>query len=352
MKIALIHIRFIYKGGLETRLFNYIDYFHARGHEVHVYTSRVDPEIAAVTPALLHLVDVSSIPKPLRNYFFNRRLGRMIARDRYDFILSLERTSHQRHVIAPSTHRGYLEARGSRVPDPIDLVQIHMDRIAFERSEVIYACSSMVRDEIVRFHGIDPAKITVLPPPTDPGRFDRRVSRQEARRRLGLDPDAVFILFVSTSHRRKGLPLLRSAMRLIAHRRPEVRLLVAGTDAEDEGPIRFLGFVRDMAVLYRAADLTVHPAIYEPYGQIVSESLFCGTPVVVSDRTGAKDFVGADEGLVVSGRDPAVWADAMLRALASDARIPEDFATRHGLTLDQHMDAMHAASGLPQPRTG
>ncbi|MCD8529117.1 MAG: hypothetical protein LRY27_03980 [Chitinophagales bacterium] len=115
MKVALIHIRYIYKGGLESRLFNYIDYFLKRGDEVHLFTSKISPDIIPPPNLHIHLINLKHIFKPIRNFFFDKKLKKALNRKEFDFILSLERTSRQFHVIAPSTHKGYLVAKQKNI---------------------------------------------------------------------------------------------------------------------------------------------------------------------------------------------------------------------------------------------
>lgn len=51
--------------------------------------------------------------------------------------------------------------------------------------------------------------------------------------------------------------------------------------------------------LYSGASVTVHPAKFEAFGNVVLESLACGTPVVTSDRCGAAEVV-TDECAVIT----------------------------------------------------
>jgi glycosyltransferase involved in cell wall biosynthesis len=80
---------------------------------------------------------------------------------------------------------------------------------------------------------------------------------------------------------------------------------------------------------------------------VVSESLMCGTPVVVSEMVGAKAVVGPNEGLVVPDLSPETWI-AAIRSLASRKfYIGEDFAERHGITLEAHMREILAVRSRP-----
>lgn len=47
----------------------------------------------------------------------------------------------------------------------------------------------------------------------------------------------------------------------------------------------------ELAKLYAAADVTVVPSLYETFGQTLSESLSCGTPVVSFDNSGQTDII-------------------------------------------------------------
>jgi glycosyltransferase involved in cell wall biosynthesis len=101
-----------------------------------------------------------------------------------------------------------------------------------------------------------------------------------------------------------------------------------------------------MKRLYWAADLLVHPATYEPFGQVVPEALACGCPVLVSDKTGAKEILTPQLGMVVPELNPELWAKAIEKALAIPFHIPDDLLVQKNLTLDQHMERMLSVCGL------
>lgn len=339
MKVALIHIRYIYKGGLETRLFNYIDYFLKRGDEVHLYTSKVAQDIVPPKGLHLHILNVKIIPKPFRNFFFDKKLKSTLAKVKYDFVLSLERTTRQDHVIAPSTHRGYLRAKRKFFTGPSDWVQIYLDNKAFHHAKVVYACSQMVKDEIIRFHGLSEDKVKVLHPPTDIARFNTVKSKAAVRKELGFQEDVLYFLFVSTSHKRKGLPLLEKVFEKLDPKK--YQLLIAGSNITSKiENVNSLGFVKDLPDYYRAADFTLHPAIYEPFGQIIVESLASGTPVIISDKVGAKELVNPDRGLVLDHLDPTLWREA-IATNARESFFTEDASFHLGdLSLQSHMKKM------------
>jgi glycogen synthase len=57
--------------------------------------------------------------------------------------------------------------------------------------------------------------------------------------------------------------------------------------------------------LYRIADLTVVPSIYEPFGLVALEAMASGCPCLVADTGGLREVVpNGDVGLRFRSRDP------------------------------------------------
>ncbi|QLH81259.1 glycosyltransferase family 4 protein [Halosimplex pelagicum] len=147
---------------------------------------------------------------------------------------------------------------------------------------------------------------------------------------LGKSDDDYF-LFVGGTQSRKGYELIERVATAT-----DARFKVAGaghpSERTDSRAVEFLGHVEqtELPALYRNAKALVHPAFYEPFGNVVLESLACGTPVIVSDP----DHCGAAEVLsdkvaveidpdstrelraAVESFDPAAFDPAACHALA------------------------------------
>jgi glycosyltransferase involved in cell wall biosynthesis len=126
--------------------------------------------------------------------------------------------------------------------------------------------------------------------------------------------DKPYVLFISRLHYKKGLDYLAEAFRLVAGRRPEARLVVAGPDdgarADFErrvsGP-ELAGRVLLVGPLYGAAKWAALagaacfclPSRQEGFSVAVLEAMACRTPAVVSEACHFPEVAEAGAGAVV-----------------------------------------------------
>jgi glycosyltransferase involved in cell wall biosynthesis len=158
--------------------------------------------------------------------------------------------------------------------------------------------------------------------------FDRgRVTREEARARLGLEGDVV--LFFGYVRRYKGLDTLLEAWPRVRARRPAT-LVVAGEFYEDPEPYRRLAraaggepgvrlldrYLPDAEVeaVFKAADVVVLPYRSATQSGVTHVAFALGVPVIITDVGGLSETVKEGEtGLVVPPEDPEALAEAIVR---------------------------------------
>ena len=110
---------------------------------------------------------------------------------------------------------------------------------------------------------------------------------------------------------------------------PEVALVLVGDgpwmarlrEQAGEG-VHFLGYRRGLALAeaYAAGDVFAFPSDTETFGNVVTEALASGLPVVAPAKGGVVDSVIPDQtGILVPPRDPDTFADALIRLLADDS---------------------------------
>jgi len=220
-------------------------------------------------------------------------------------------------------------------------------RIAYEGeimrfADRLIAATTLERDQMQALYGADPAKISVVPPGVDLGKF-RPLPCVEARARIGLPPDHHMVLFVGRIQPIKGIDTLIRAMALVLERKPALRdhlclILIGGADdatpdsemarlkALREGLgigdlVTFLGS-RDQDTLvdyYTAASMVVVPSFYESFGMVALEAMACGTPVIASDVGGLSlNIADGFNGYLVASGDVNELAYKIMLLLTQD----------------------------------
>ena len=142
----------------------------------------------------------------------------------------------------------------------------------------------------------------------------------------GADEDTLVVACVGRLAREKNLEVLIDAFRAIGRRLPQARLVLVGT-----GPLQeelhaacpgalFAGQRRgeDLAAHYASADLFLFPSLTETFGNVTTEALASGLPVVAFDYAAAAQLiVDGEQGVRVPFGDSRAFVDAAL-ALAFD----------------------------------
>lgn len=129
----------------------------------------------------------------------------------------------------------------------------------------------------------------------------------EMRRNLKIEDGKKVLVFGATKIDAplKGLDLLKQALLELCQEekwKKELALIIfggvnqkieevlSGIDCE----VFYLGSIADpeeLAVFYSIADITVVPSRYETFGQVIIESMACGTPVVCFGNSGQRDII-------------------------------------------------------------
>jgi glycosyltransferase involved in cell wall biosynthesis len=170
--------------------------------------------------------------------------------------------------------------------------------------------------------------VTVIPNGLDTDDFAPR-DKAFARDTLGLPRDARIVLFAAESLtvKRKGFGLLLEALKGLQDEPDLLLLSVGSTKAPIESPVRQvnLGRInvdRYLSLAYGAADVFVIPSVQESFGQTVSESLACGTPVIGFATGGMLDMVRPGQtGQLVPVGDTAALRDAIRSMLRDPATL-------------------------------
>ena len=324
MDILITHTTLTRGGGAETYLFNLVRGFCAAGNHVHLVLARRDLALALPANCVVEMVRSGWVPQKLRPWFLDRQFRKRIAVRPGWVSVSLARNSGHDVAINGGTHLGYLRAM-QRKTSWGDRVQLAVERRSYATARRIVAHSELVADELRADYGVADSKIAVIYPAVDRERFrpELHEQRNEFRARWKLPAEKKLILFPSTGHEHKGLPLLEEAMRRLPAGR--YALVVAGRTAPKQAEgleVISLGFVDAMEQVYAACDLTVMPSHYEPFGLVYVESALCGTPVIFGGKAGAGEVLPPEWGACLHNRSPEALAKLIVERFETSASFP------------------------------
>ncbi|MCB2115506.1 MAG: glycosyltransferase family 4 protein [Rhodobacteraceae bacterium] len=168
-----------------------------------------------------------------------------------------------------------------------------------------------------------------------------------ARARHGIGAGDKILTYVGGFNRHKNVLRLIEAMPAILAAVPEARLAIVGRttgdrfwdnidelkagasrDARASDRITFTGEISDadMAELLAASEALVFPSLYEGFGLPAVEAMYCGTPVLASDRSSLPEVVG-DAGLLFDPTLSEALAAAAIRLL-TEPGLRADLAER------------------------
>jgi len=209
-----------------------------------------------------------------------------------------------------------------------------VERWIVNRSQRVIACSHYMREQIVDIFGVAEKRISVIPNGIDPDDLQAQSPAELERLRSEFAaPEEKLVLLIGRLVYEKGFQLALEAMPRVIEEAPGTRFLVAGSgtheaelhrQAEELGLMEhgtFLGWIGDDVLhsLYRIADLTVVPSIYEPFGLVALEAMASGCPCIVADTGGLREVVVHEEGgLRFRADDPEALAEVAIRVLSDD----------------------------------
>jgi len=349
MKIIIVGTAYPYRGGLsafnERLAYEYLN----RGDEVEIYTFTLQ------YPSFLFpgKTQYSDEPAPQGLTIHRRinsinplnwmRVGREIARKRPDLLV----TKFWLPFMAPCL--GTIERRvrrnhHTRIVSILDNIIPHEHRPGdrlfaryFVRStDAFVAMSRSVLDDLNLFDTKKPRQFCPHPLYDHYGDI---LSKDEARRILGLDPDGRYILFFGFIRHYKGLDLLLNAMADPRIRQRNIHLIVAGEFYGDSKPylqqIEQLGiadsiklctdFIPDSQVnrYFCAADLVTQPYKSATQSGVTQIAFHFERPMLVTDVGGLAEIVPDGKIGFVVQPDVQQIADAIVRYY--DQNLEEDF---------------------------
>ena len=298
--------------------------------------SEFTPWLATLPPRTTICLPPAALrPSPARQYWRTFRLGRAAQRDDVDLYHGL---SHEIPRDLPRTgipgvvtfHDLLFVRHPELFPAADRLSYAWRYRWSAEHAAAIVAVSGQTRDDLVKWYGVDPEDVTIIPPARDPA-FARPVPDAEAAAvRSRLELPATYLLSVGTLERRKNHRVLVEALSLLDPGTTPPLVLV-GRDGGEARALRSLADARgvgarvhilrtvssgDLPAVYQGASLFLYPSLFEGFGMPIVEAMSAGIPVI-SSAGGCFPEAGGPSTRYVTATD-AVGLAAAMRDILDD----------------------------------
>lgn len=336
---AIVCDNFRHGGGMERYVLDLARGFSAKGIRPVVFARKFDssiPEYGLIDPVV---VPVWWVPRKLAGPVFTWLLSRFVKKYGVRNLLACTRISLPSVAVCGGTHLGFMRAMHKKEYF-YDRVLARLEKSYYQNSKVVVAHSKLMLHEVHDLYGIDNEKIRVIYPPTASDKFfpisddEKKIIRAE----LGWPADKKVFLFPSTGHRRKGFDVLA---KVFSESNLPVLLAVAGRPYEGVFEnVRYMGYRKDIARLYQSADFTVLASNYEPFGLVGTESILCGTPVLLSANVACNEIISDSAKINFAANDEKSFFEALDRAVHSDVACQGKDDLLCSVDLDKHIDQL------------
>jgi glycosyltransferase involved in cell wall biosynthesis len=266
-----------------------------------------------------------------------RDLARVIDRQQIDLVY--DRASQMTLTASLALRRKAIPRVSVAVGDPSrDFALLHsrfafakrrMLRRAYQTADRVVGVSEGVRQGLIDFFALPPARVVTCPNLFDIDQIDE--ASKEAFDKY--QEDRFEIVSVGRLSQEKGhLHLLQATQRLVnADRQTQLRLWLVGSGpmeqelrgfVQDHGlqeHVCFAGYQANPLPFVKHAQLFCLPSLYEGMPNALIEAMVCGTPVIASDcPSGPREILGQDNrfGSLVPVADANAMADAIADAMA------------------------------------
>ena len=339
LRVALFSGNYNYvRDGANQSLNKLVGHLLNRGVTVRVYSPTTD---TPAFPPTGDLVSVPGVPLPAGRDEFKLAFG-LPARARRDLAAFRPNIVH---LSAPDWlgHRALTWARKHDIASFISMhtrfetyppyyhigftvpLVIHLLTRFYNRAEQVVVPAPSAA-ELLKSWGVT-TPMSIWSRGIDHDRFNLNARSLKWRRSLGIVDDEVVVGFVGRLVLEKGLDIFAEVIGELRRRRVRHRVMVIGKGpAQDWFAQRvpeaiFTGFQSGDALGRAVASMDVffNPSVTESFGNVTSEAMAAGVPVVAARATGAVDLVeDGVTGFLVPPRDVGAYADAIARLAQDD----------------------------------
>lgn len=275
------------------------------GHSVTVIGESIDDDLKSEID--FQAVPILKLTSSTKNRSFAVNAGRAIQKANYDVTYGLGRSLGVDAVrVTERIQSHWLEVNYQKTAwiqkwNPRHRTLIDLERKIYTSgsTKAIITQSNLDRELLIRNYGIANDRIHVIPNGVDKSKFSH-AKKDEIRGRFSIPENCPVILFVGNDFYGKGLETVIKSLSKCDNRL--AHLIVVGSGPEKvfkriangcglNKRIHFAGRQSNMPSFYSASDVSILPTKYEPFPNVVLESLSCGTPVITTPHSGAAELI-------------------------------------------------------------
>ena len=174
-----------------------------------------------------------------------------------------------------------------------------IERMGVHAAQRVIAVSFLTRNVLLSRYAADPDRVTVVYNAIEPTDDDGAAALPDIRR------DEKIVLFLGRITMQKGPEYFLAAAKKVLERMSNVRFIMAGSGdmvrrtiemAAEMGighKVLFTGFLRgrDVARVFKMADLYVMPSVSEPFGIAPLEAMSHDVPAIISRQSGVSEVL-------------------------------------------------------------
>jgi len=301
-KIALARFKYTPYGGAENYLARLIATLRDKGVAFRVFsTNWVDENAVRISapkflPSFLRILSFAhNACKQKRDDELLFSLERLPCADVY-------RAGDGVHRAWLDTRLSYGESRLAIFSNPLQAVYLWLERRTFQNSRKIIANSSFVKNDIIRYYGIEPSKISVVYNGVSINTLDGAECKKSVYDEFGIAQDKKLILFVGSGFARKGVAEFLELLSKLD--RDDYAAIIVGKEkkisiykkkAKELGVNAvFTGARGDADRFYAAADIFLFPTRYEPFSNVCLEAMAGGCAVITTAQNGASEAIDSE----------------------------------------------------------
>lgn len=202
-----------------------------------------------------------------------------------------------------------------------------LEKKANKAAARIIVPSKYIFEILTERQNIDPKKIDIIYYGFDPIKYTDPLPADIASVRNEFKMEGRFVVGnFSRLHEEKGHIYLIESVKKAVTEIPNILVLIIG-----EGPerktleqliqqnnlvehIKPVGWRKDAMTIMKAVDVVVQSTLQEAFSQVMCEAFWIGTPLIMTDVSGAIDIINTEEnGLIVPKADADALATAMIK---------------------------------------